>query len=692
MKLPAISLNGEMLSRLDEAIQREWIITNGLGGYASSTILGINTRKYHGLLVAAFHSSGDRRVCLEKLDEEVVIGNSVYPLGACEFQDRIFPQGHTFLKEFAVSPFPKSVYAVQGVEVQKTVFMPHERNVAVVLYKIFNRSSFDVRFRVFPLANWRHFHLVTDKWKLDSEPSQRVNANEMHLSIAVPKTALMMKAIGGRYFASAKWLESVYYREEARRGESSLDDCFQTGFFEYQVKTGSNESFAVSAVADEDEDVARKVSEELPDTLYDMGALYEKQLARRENGLAKFYGSHVGVHANDWLSALVSATDSFVVRGTSAELRSVIAGYHWFECWGRDAFVSLPGLMLLTRRFEDARKVFLGYVKFCRHGLIPNFIPDPSGEPVYNSVDATLWFANAILQYVKHTGDFEFVRQQLWQVLKEILDFHVRGTVFGIHVDNDGLLAHDGQLTWMDAAVDGHAVTPRAGKAVEVQALWFNALKTMQLLGNRFGESAEAERFGSIGEKARKSFVEKFWNADGGHLFDVVNNEERDGSLRPNQILAISLDFVMLDNEKSERIVDVVQRELLTPFGLRTLSWKDPRYVGVYAGDRRSRDRAYHNGSVWPWLLGPFTTAFLKTKGHSEFRRDYALNSFLSPLFNRHVLGVGLGTVCEILDGDAPHAPRGCIAQAWSVAEPLRAYVEDIVQVKPKYEKEVLQV
>ena len=691
MKLPIISLNREMLSRFDEAVQREWIITNGLGGYSSSTVLSINTRKYHGLLVAAFHPPGDRRVCLEKLDEEVIIGNSVYPLGACEFQNRIFPQGHMFLKEVAVSPFPKSVYAVQGIEVQKTVFMPYEKNIAVVLYKVFNRSGVDVRFRVFPLVNWRHFHSVTDRWKLASEPSQRVNTSEMRLSIAVPKTALIMKAIGGRYFAGAKWFESVYYREEAKRGESCLDDCFQSGFFEFQVKTGSNESFAVSAIADEDEDVAQRVSEELPDTLYDLGALYEKQLARRENGLARFYGSHVGVHASDWLSALVSATDSFIVRGANAEQRSVIAGYHWFEYWGRDAFVSLPGLMLVTGRFEETRKVFSSYMRFCKHGLIPNFVPDPSGEPAYNSVDTTLWFVNAVLQYVKYTGDFEFVRQQLWQALKEILDFHVKGTVFDVHVDGDGLLSHAGQLTWMDAAVDGQAVTPRAGKAVEVQALWYNALKTMQLLADRFGESAEAERCRLMAEKAKKSFVKKFWNADGGYLFDVVNNGERDGSLRPNQIIAISLHFVMLDNEKSEKIVDVVQRELLTPFGLRTLSWKDPRYVGVYAGDRRSRDRAYHNGSVWPWLLGPFTAAFLKTKGYSEFRRDYAMNSFLSSLFNKHVLGVGLGTAYEVFDGDAPHAPRGCIAQAWSIAEPLRAYVEDIMQNKPKYEKEVLQ-
>jgi predicted glycogen debranching enzyme len=499
-----------------------------------------------------------------------------------------------------------------------------------------------------------------------------------------------LEAIGGRYQSQAKWVEKVYYREESKRGESCLDDCYQAGFFEFEVRAGRNENFAVTAVADEDEDAARKIMMEMPVTLYDMTTLYERETARYENYLTKFYGTHAGIPTSDWLSLIVQDTDMFMVKGTDVESKSVIAGYHWFEAWSRDAFVSLPGLMLVTGRFEDARKVFLNFSRRIKQGLIPNFIPDPAGQPVYNSVDATLWCLNAVLQYLKYTGDFKFVQEQLWESLKSIISNHVKGTLFKIHVDGDGLLSHGSQLTWMDAAADGQPVTPRAGKAVEVQALWYNALRIMDLLANKFDEKSEAEKCVKMAENARKSFAEKFWNAEKNCLFDVVSENEKDGSLRPNQILAVSLDFTMLDHAMNEKIVDVVQRELLTSCGLRTLARNDPRYNGAYEGDRSSRDRAYHNGTVWPWLLAPFVTAYLKTRDIAEFRRDYALKTFLLPLFTKQVFEAGLGTVSEVFDGNAPHVSRGCISQAWSVAEPLRAYVEDIMQIRPRYERQVL--
>jgi len=381
----------------------------------------------------------------------------------------------------------------------------------------------------------------------------------------------------------------------------------------------------------------------------------------------------------------------FIVKGINTEKNSVIAGYHWFETWGRDTFISLPGLMLTTGRFEDARKVFLTFKNYCKDGLIPNFIPDQARQPAYNAVDATLWCVNVVLQYLKYTGDFKFVQVQLWENLKTIIKNHVRGTAFNVHVDSDGLILHGSQLTWMDTAIDGQPITPRAGKAVEVQALWYNALKIMELLAKRFTEKNEAEKYAQMAENARKSFVERFWNSEKGYLFDVVSEYDEDDSLRPNQIIAVALDFTMLDNAKNEKIVDVVRRELLTPYGLRTLARNDQRYIGVYAGDRRSRDKAYHNGTVWPWLLGPFTTAFLKTKGYIKYRREYALKNFLLPLFAEQNFKAGLGTISEILDGEPPHTPRGCIAQAWSIAEPFRVYVEDVMHVRPKHEKEVLQ-
>ncbi|MEM3700459.1 MAG: amylo-alpha-1,6-glucosidase [Candidatus Bathyarchaeia archaeon] len=692
MILPSINLNSEKLSNFEEAIKREWIITNGLGGYASSTTLGINTRKYHGLLLAAFHPPGDRRACLEKLDEELGIGNDVYPLGANEFQNGIFPKGYLFLKEFSVSPFPQYVYAVQNVEVQKIIFMPYEKNSVLVLYRVLNGSGSDVKIRVFPLINCRHMHAVTDRWKIFGKFTQKQEGKEVEMCLSNTQSVLTMKTTSGHYYAAEKWIEKIFYREEALRGETCIDDYFQPGFVEVDVKAGVNESFAITFVASESRADAKRSLEEAPYSVYDAEALYEKELERREKFLAKFYHEHLDIQEKDWLNWILLATDTFIVKGISDLERAVIAGYHWFETWGRDTFISLPGLMLVTGRFEDARKVFMTFKKHCKDGLIPNFLPEHSKEPVYNTVDATLWFVNAIWQYLKYTNDFKFVQELLWDTLKLIMENHTKGTNFGIRLDTDGLLAHNPQLTWMDAVVDGQPVTPRGGKAVEVQALWYNALMVMEILASKFKEKGEAEKYANLAEKAKTSFVEKFWNAEKNYLFDVVGENEKDSSLRPNQIIAVALDFTMLDKPKSEKIVDAVQHELLTPYGLRTLAKSDPKYVEVYSGDRRSRDKAYHNGTVWPWLLGPFTKAYLKTKSYTDFRREYALKNFLLPLFTQQPFKAGLGTISEIFDGDPPHTPRGCIAQAWSIAEPLRAYIEDIMQIRPKYEREMMPV
>ncbi|HVP16193.1 MAG TPA: amylo-alpha-1,6-glucosidase [candidate division Zixibacteria bacterium] len=691
MRLPSIGLNRETLSRFEDAIQKEWLVTNGLGGYASSTVLGINTRKYHGLLVAALHPPKDRRVFLTKLDEDVTIGKEVYRLGANEFQEGFFPRGYSYLEEFSVSPFPKYVYALPNVEVQKTIFMPYGKNALITLYSILNSRSFDVKVQVFPIVNGRHFHSVTDRSQSQADFVQKQDGAGVEMSLKPTPASLMMNSTEGRYFARGKWVERMYLREEAHRGESCFDDCYQPGYFEASVKAGEGKDFAMVAVAGEVEDSAREVLAQLPSTTAEANALYEDELCRCESLLMGFYGTHRTLASNSWLDWLVLATDTFVVQGGAAYQKSVIAGYHWFEAWGRDTFISLPGLVLVPGRFEYARRVFLSFKDYFKQGLMPNFLPDGTEQPVYNTVDATLWFVNAVLQYLKYTGDFKFVREQLWETLKSIVENHVKGTAFDIRVDEDCLLSHGPQLTWMDATFDGKPVTPRAGKAVEVQALWYNTLRTVQLLAEKFNKRNEAETCAQIAEKTRKSFAEKFWNARTGCLYDVVGEQESDDSLRPNQILAAALDFSLLDVARNQKVVDLVQRELLTPYGLRTLGRDDSRYVGVYAGDRRCRDNAYHNGTVWPWLLGPFVTAFLKTRGYVESGREYALKYFLTPLFAEKVFERGLGTLSEVFDGDPPHASRGCISQAWSVAEPLRAYVEDVMQVRPRCETEVLQ-
>jgi predicted glycogen debranching enzyme len=686
MRLPAIRLTQEALSRFDEAIQKEWLITNSLGGYASSTVLGVNTRKYHGLLVAALHPPCNRTVCLAKLDEEICVGNNVYQLGANEFHGAIFPQGYKFLKAFSVAPFPRYVYTAQGIEVTKTIFMPTGKNAVAAVYAILNGSGSDVAFRIYPLLTCRHFHLVVDKTRSPLGFSQQQSGREVEVTFNSPKATVAARATEGEFIEKANWIERLYYREEERRGESSTDDCYQPGYFEVSVSPEQEAEFAVVTAASENNREAKESLENIGSATYAVKSRLERELEQRSDTLFTFYTSHKKASTSDWLSWILLAADAFIVNG-AGDRASVIAGYFWFETWGRDTFISLPGLMLATGKFEDARKILVDFTRHCKQGLIPNCVEDQCGELSYNTVDATLWYVNAVLQYLKYTGDFKLVQKQLWATLKAIVDSHEAGAAFGIRVDSDGLLAHGPQLTWMDAEVAGVAVTPRAGKAVEIQALWYNTLRTMQLLANRFEERSLAEKYAEMATKAQASFNLKFWNAEKCCLFDVVGEFGADAALRPNQIIAAALDFTMLDKAKSEQVVDVVQRELLTPCGLRTLAQNDPRYRGVYVGDRRSRDQAYHNGTVWAWLLGPYVTAFRKAKSNSE----YELKNCLMSLFTQQIAQAGLGTISEVFDGDSPHTARGCIAQAWSVAEPLRAYVEDVLQARPKYEKEVLQ-
>jgi predicted glycogen debranching enzyme len=686
MKLPAINLPSEALLRFDETIQKEWLVTNGLGGYASSTVLGINTRKYHGLLVAALHPLGDRTVCLAKLDEEVYVGSNIYPLGASEVHGKIFPQGYLFLKEFSVSPFPSYAYSVQDVEIRKTVFMPEGKNAVVVTYKVLNRGGAEAKIRVYPLLTCRHFHSVVDRWKNPLDFSQQQNGGEVEVTFNISKATVIVRSTGGEFNEKAMWIERLYYREEASRGESSSDDCYQPGYFEVLAPHKRERDFAVVVATSENSQECREILVALGNTIYEVDGQLTFEMAERENLLTKFYDVHSEVPTSDWLNWVFLAADAFIAKG-SGDRKSIMAGYFWFEPWGRDTFISLPGLLLVTGRFEDARKVLLDFLCHCKQGLIPNRVEDKRGEPAYNTADATLWYVNAVLEYLKYTGDSKFIQQQLWENLKAIVESHQKGTAFGIHLDSDGLLAHGPQLTWMDAEVDGKAVTPRAGKAVEIQALWYNTLKTMQLLANKFDEVSLAEKYARTALEAQKSFNAKFWNEESGCLFDVVSASGVDASLRPNQIIAVALDFTMLNNDRSEKVVAVVQRELVTPYGLRTLTPSDSRYSNMYFGDRRNRDQAYHNGTVWAWLLGPYVTACRKAQSSS----DYELRNRLVSLFTQQITQAGLGTVSEIFDGDPPHTPRGCIAQAWSVAEPLRAYVEDGLQVRPKHENEVLQ-
>jgi predicted glycogen debranching enzyme len=690
--LPKLALGRDLLSDVNSALSKEWLVTNGLGGYSSSTVLGINTRKYHGLLVAALNPPINRWILLTKLDEELKIGKQTFALGANEFHDVMHPTGYRYLSSFVLDPLPTYKYELEGVTLQKTVFMPYMKNATAVIYKVSNPLEEKLSVHVSPLVNSRHFYSMTDKNALQWDFLQKRLKDSVLIETSDFISSLILApSQDGSFVEESWWVEKLFFRCDAARKESSVDDQFRPGFFSFSVEPKETRRFHVLAVAGRTGDEAQSLFSSFGKTTEDIEQLYHEELERRKGLVTQFKKRCVASGVDDWMKWLIQAADSFIVYRASTRRKSVIAGYHWFDDWGRDSLISLLGLTLITGRFRDAQEILMTFERYCDKGIIPNRFSDKAGDiPLYNTVDATLWFFNAVLQYLKYTGDYMFVQEKLWTTMKQIIEYHLQGTIFGIHMDDDGLINHGPQLTWMDATTPDRFVTPRDGKAVEIQALWYNALKTMELLAKRFNQPGKAEKYRSLAEKARASFSQEFWNPRKEYLFDVVGDFGADASLRPNQLIAVSLDFPIVDMEMAERIVDVAWKHLWGKYGLKTLPETDTRYIGTYLGDWNHRDSAYHNGTVWAWLLGPFVTAFLKTKKHEENWRKFAFKNFLQPLFQEQIREAGLGTISEIFDGNEPHHPQGCVSQAWSVAEPLRAYVEDVAFVRPAHEKDVL--
>jgi predicted glycogen debranching enzyme len=675
------------LSDFDKALRLEWLVTNGLGGYASSTVLNINTRKYHGILVAAFNPPIDRHVVLSKLDEDVTIEDKNFPLGSNEFKDTIYPNGFSRLRSFSQNPFPTFNYEVLGLYLRKILFMPYARNMTVARYDVINTLNEEVTIQIYPLVNMRHFYETTNRQTKQVQFIKTRVTNGVMLETQPPQGNLILVSTNGQYnFTQDAWIERLFYRTDDSRGENCVDDYFQHGFFSVKIPSKAKKKFSIAASAGRSkEDSTAQLGLEFDASFVEK--LFSEEMKRRKRVLESFYENRANVAPKSWLNWLLMSANSFIVKRKSTGKKSIIAGYHWFEDWGRDALISLPGLTLVTKQFEDAEEILLTFKQYCRDGLVPNRFPDRSGdEPVYDSVDASLWFINAIYEYSKYTGRLDFVRRELWQTMQNIIEHYINGTLFSIHMDDDGLILHGPRLTWMDASIEGKPVTPRGGKAVEIQALWYNALKIMETLAQRFNQIDESNRYRSIAERTRFSFNQKFWWSEGNCLYDTVENGKKDPSLRPNQIIAVSLSFCMLEDAKTEKIVEAVWKTLFGSYGLKTLSSNDPNYVGSYKGGFVDRDRAYHNGTVWAWLLGPFITAFLKVKKHKVSWRKFAFEKFLQPLFFEEIQRAGIGCLSEIFDGNPPHASRGCISQAWSVAEPLRAYMEDILMERPPFE------
>ncbi len=640
-----IEFTQEICRNLANASQREWLETNGLGGFASSTIAGLNTRRYHGLLIAATKPPVGRLLLLSKLEETLVIDGKRFDLSVNQYPGAIHPRGEQYLKSFRLDPFPIFTYEVAGVEIEKSVFMPHGENATVMQYKANKTGRNNVRLELRPLIAFRDYHSTTHE---NTALNAQVEFNDASATVQpyadLPKLHFAHNAC--EVASTGYWYRNFEYAEEQARGLDFREDLFNPLELKFELNARSR---AVIIAATEPHDVTA------------VAALQRKELKRRKMVLAAADAQ------NEFSQQLVTAADQFIVaRGAQ---KTVIAGYHWFSDWGRDTMIALPGLTLATGRADIARSILLEFAQHIDRGMLPNRFPDAGEEPEYNTVDATLWFFEAIRAWAEHTNDYEFVRTNFYMALNDILDWHIRGTRYGIRVDDDGLLraGEPGvQLTWMDAKVGDWVVTPRTGKPVEIQALWYNALCVMSDFAKQFGEAERARQYDEMAARAHTSFHQQFWNDAADCLYDVVNGDERDGAIRPNQIFALSLPHALLTGEKAARVLAVVERELLTPVGLRSLAPCDPHYLAHYSGGILERDGAYHQGTVWAWLMGPFITAHLKI--HKDRKRATQLLTG----FRAHVQEAGLGQVAEIFDAEPPHTARGCIAQAWSVAELLR--------------------
>jgi predicted glycogen debranching enzyme len=650
-----IQFDHSICSNLAEANRREWLETNGLGGFASSTITGLNTRRYHGLLIAATAPPAGRTVLLSKLEETLIVGDRCFDLSSNQYPGAIYPQGHKYLQRFRLDPFPVFTYQMEGMEIEKTVFMLHGENTTVVQYQLgggLPRGAI-CRLEIRPLVSFRDYHATTHENKAANQ-EVKVMRGLASVSLYAGLPTLHFAHNAAAINTRGDWYRRVQYEVECERGLDAEEDLFNPCVFTFNIEPGKN---AVVIASTEVRNVAWA------------NALLHQEVVRRRSLAAK------AETRNEFVTALTRAADQFIV--SRGEQKSVIAGYHWFADWGRDTMISLPGLTLVSGRLDIAKRILLEFSRYVDRGMLPNRFPDSGGKPEYNTVDATLWYFEAIRAYLEASNDEALVHNQLYPALTEIIACHVKGTRYDIRVDQNGLL-HAGtpetQLTWMDARSGNRCITPRHGYPVEIQALWYNALCIMEALATRFSAFAAAQRFRGMAALAYESFNRLFWNERAGCLYDVVGDSGPDGSIRPNQAFAVSLSHSILEPGKAVRVLEVIERELLTPFGLRTLSPADPRYVGRYEGSPQARDSAYHQGTVWPWLLGPFITAYLKA--HSQSREAQARAAEWINNFKPHLNVAGLGQISEIFDGDPPHTPRGCIAQAWSVAELLRVAVQ----------------
>jgi predicted glycogen debranching enzyme len=660
-----IHFGREITGNLDAMLHREWLVTNGIGGYAMGSLAGARTRRYHSLLTASLQPPTRRTVMVANMDAWVEIDGRRSPLVTHEWAAGVvLPDGYRHLESFRLEgAIPVFVWGLGDVRIVQRIWMAYGKNTTYITYT-YARGTANVRMVLKPLCTYRDHHaLIRGGYRIDVEPCAApwpdAQAAVVHVDrLGESARPFRILSSSGTLHPDSEWWWSFHLAEEKKRGLDNQEDLFAAGTVVADLQLGNTVAVVFTA---EDEDPA---------------PWHDALRAEQQRQQALLEQAQLPAHAPDWIQQLVLAADQFIVSRDIAGQpgKSILAGYPWFSDWGRDTMIALPGLTLSTGRHEEAAVILQTYAQFVDQGMLPNRFPDAGQAPEYNTVDATLWYFQSAFACYQACGRDHPAIKELYPVLVDILKWHIGGTRFNIRMDpSDGLLyaGEPGlQLTWMDAKIDDWVVTPRLGKPVEINALWVNALRIVAEMADALGYPEDAKTYAEMAARAHASFNARFWYSSG-YLYDVVDGLDGDDpTLRPNQIFAVSLPFPLLEGEQARAVVDICARELIVSHGLRSLAPDETDYIGYYGGDRLQRDGAYHQGTAWSWLIGPFVSAHYRVYGNARTALTY-----LEPVAD-HLYDHGLGTISEIFDGDPPHTPNGCIAQSWGVAEVLRAWRE----------------
>ncbi|MBU3133023.1 amylo-alpha-1,6-glucosidase [Clostridium gasigenes] len=648
-------------SSYDRGIEKEWILTNGRSGFSGSTIIGANSRKYHGLLIAAIKSPDERYMVLPKVEETLILNNKLYPLTSTKYIGETI-EGFKNLQSFTHEGIPTYRYLACGVDIQKRVFLQYGKNTAIIEYKIKGNGQEGI-LKLTPFVSFRNPGECSSLDNLTFEKTITEKGFKL-----IPKTK---KDIKINLFATSGetkdeeeiFTDYVFYDVDITSGDKCIEQYYIPGSIEIEFNEDTEKTVYFIAT----------IEKEIPTNIEEIVEQEEIRIEKLKNTfnddrpIAKY---------------LPLGADNFIVDRDSINSKTILAGYPWFLDWGRDTMIAITGLTMSTNRLEDAKDILKSFSLYEKNGLIPNMFPDFGQEPLYNTVDASLWYVKGIYDYLLYSDSEEsvtFIKDEIYPTIKKIIDSYKKGTDFSIGMKDDYLIwAGDGldQVTWMDVRVNDIVVTPRHGKPVEINALWYNALKITSLLANKFGDS-EGNEYEELAIKVKNSFENKFWNEKDKCLYDVVSDNESDASIRPNQIWAVSLPFSILDREKEKAVVNTVYKELYTPYGLRSLSRNHEDYKPMYIGKLFERDMAYHQGTVWGFPLGGFLTAYCKVNDYSKESVEFVDNCLKD--MESHIQDQCLCGIAEIFDGEAPHHGRGCYTQAWSVGEIIRVYYEDVL-------------